>query len=39
MHAKKGVGSTGILEMQAAWSLPTTTVSTVAVAQLLCRLN
>ena len=33
MHGKKVVSSTVILEMQAAWNLPSTTVSTVAVAQ------
>ena len=30
------VSSTVILEMQAAWNLPSTTVSTFAVAQLPC---
>ena len=33
------VSSTVILEMQAAWHLPSTTVSTFAVAQLPWRLN
>jgi len=33
------VSSTVILETQAAWSLRSTTVSIVAVAQLPCRLN
>ena len=33
------VSSTVILEMQTAWNLRSTTVSTVAVAQLPCRLN
>ena len=39
MQGKKVVSSTVILETQAAWNLRSTTVSTVAVAQLPCRLN
>ena len=35
----QGVISTVILETQAAWNLPSTTASTVAVAQLPCRLD
>jgi len=33
----KVVGSAVILETQAAWNLPSTTVSTVAVVQLPCQ--
>jgi len=39
MQGEKVVSSTVILEIQAARNLPSTTVSTVAVAQLPCRLN
>ena len=39
LKVKKVGSSTVILETQAAWNLPSTTVSTVAVAQLPCRLN
>jgi len=39
LQGKKVVSSTVILEMQAAWHLPSTTVSTVTVAQLPCQLN
>jgi len=39
LQGKKVVSSAVILETQAAWNLPSTTVSTVAVVQLLCRLN
>ena len=39
LQGKKVVSSTVILETQAGWHLPSTTVSTVAVAQLPCRLN
>jgi len=39
LQGKKVVSSTVILETPAAWSLQSTTVSTVAVAQLPCRLN
>ena len=39
MQGKKVVRSTVILEMQAAWNLPSTTVSTVTVVQLPCQLN
>jgi len=38
-QGKKVVSSTVILEMQTAWNLPSTTVSTVTVAQLPCQLN
>ena len=39
LHGKKVVISTVILETQAACNLRSTTVSTVAVAQLPCRLD
>ena len=40
LQGKKVVSSTVILETQAAWHLPSTTVSTVTVAQLpACQLN
>ena len=39
LHGKKVVISTVISEMQAARNLPSTTVSTVTVAQLPCRLD
>jgi len=37
LQGKKVVRSRVILEMQAAWNLPSTTVSTVTVVQLPCR--
>ena len=39
MYGKEVVSSIVILEMQAAGNLPSTTVSTVTVAQLPCQLN
>ena len=39
LQRKEVVSSTVILEMQATWISPSTTVSTVAIAQLQCRLN
>ena len=39
LHSKKVTISTVILEMQAARNLQSTTVSTVAVARLPCRLD
>ena len=39
LQGKKVASSTVILETQAAWHLPSTTVSTVTVAQLPCQLN
>ena len=37
MQGKKVVGSTGILEMQATWNLPSSTASTVTVAYRVAR--
>jgi len=37
MQGKKVVGSTVILEMQAAWNLPSSTTSTVTVAYRMAR--
>jgi len=39
MYGKEVVSSIVILKTQAARNLPSTTVSTVTVAQLPCRLN
>jgi len=39
MHGKKIVSCTAILEMQAAWNLPSTSVSIITVVQLPCQLN
>ena len=39
LQGKKVVSSTVILETQAAWHLPSSTVPTFALAQLPCRLN
>ena len=39
LQGKKVVSSTVILEMQAAWHLPSTTVSNFTEAQLPCQLN